>query len=250
MHLAPEFEFLIPQWEGPANVRACATTRKGGVSQGPYASLNLGTHVSDRPEDVAENRRRLTSALGLEKVAWLEQVHGTDVLRIHGCVDDVACADASVTRDLDTACVVMTADCLPVLFCDRQGSVVAAAHAGWRGLQSGVLEATLESMAVEPSQVMAWLGPAIGPDAFEVGPEVEEAFAQRLGDVSRAFVAAQGDRRKADIYTLAQMVLSRAGVENISGGGACTYSEPERFFSYRRDAVTGRMASLIWLERG
>ncbi|CAG0910736.1 unnamed protein product, partial [Cyprideis torosa] len=179
---------------------------------------------------------------------WLDQVHGTEVHRLDDPVVDLPCADASVTRQVGEGCVVMTADCLPVLFCDKSGSVVAAAHAGWRGLHGGVLEATLMSMQVDPSEVLAWMGPAIGPEAFEVGPEVREAFAKKLGDVSAAFKPGRDDRWTADIYLLARMTLNAVGVSNISGGGGCTFSEQDRFFSYRRASVTGRMASVIWLE--
>lgn len=238
---------LQPDWPAPANVRAAATTRRGGVSRGPYAGLNLGDHVGDDPAAVAENRRLLSAALGLARApAWLEQVHGCAVAAAETVHAPVR-ADAAVTRTPGVACVVMTADCLPVLFCDRGGRVVAAAHAGWRGLAGGVLEATLARMAVDPAEVLAWLGPAIGPAAFEVGPEVRAAFVADDPGAADAFVPARADRLLADLYALARRRLMRAGVGRVSGGGRCTYSEADTFHSYRRAPVSGRQATLVWL---
>ncbi|AZD04552.1 peptidoglycan editing factor PgeF [Pseudomonas chlororaphis] len=239
-------DWLIPDWPAPAGVKACVTTRAGGVSLAPFDSLNLGDHVDDNPEAVAENRRRLTDRFSI-KPAWLKQVHGIDVVEADPSV--VATADASWTATPGIACSAMTADCLPALFCDRAGTRVAAAHAGWRGLAAGVLEATLDSLKVAPEDVLVWLGPAIGPQAFEVGPEVRDAFVRHLPQTEQAFVASHNPGKlMADIYMLARLRLAACGVTAVYGGGFCTVSDP-RFYSYRRSPRTGRFASLIWLER-
>lgn len=220
------------------------TTRLGGVSQGPYASLNLGNHVQDDAAAVAANRAQLRSRLPAEPV-WLNQVHGTHVVQADAVVG-VPDADASYTRQPGVVCAVLTADCLPVLFCARDGSVVAAAHAGWRGLATGVLETTLGAMQVPPGEVMVWMGAAIGPNAFEVGSEVRDTFVANHPQSTMAFTP---HRQKwlADITTLARIRLNACGVTAVYGGGLCTYTDAERFYSYRRDGKTGRMASLIWL---
>jgi YfiH family protein len=227
-------------------VKACVTTRAGGVSLAPFDSLNLGDHVDDSPEAVVENRRRLTDHFSIQP-AWLQQVHGIAVA--HADPSLVATADASWTATPGIACASMTADCLPVLFCDRAGSRVAAAHAGWRGLAAGVLEATLDALAAPAEDVLVWLGPAIGPQAFEVGPEVRETFVQQLPDAAQAFVPSpNAGKFMADIYELARLRLAARGVTAVYGGGYCTVTDP-RFFSYRRSPRTGRFASLVWLER-
>ncbi|NIF30171.1 peptidoglycan editing factor PgeF [Pantoea sp. Tr-811] len=236
---------LFPDWPAPASVRACVTTREGGVSLAPFASFNLGDHVGDAPLAVAENRRRLSDEFAIQP-AWLKQVHGQVVADANPAV--VAEADASWTSQPGIACAVMTADCLPALFCDRAGTRVAAAHAGWRGLAGGVLEATLDRLALAPEEVLVWLGPAIGPAAFEVGLEVREAFTAVHPEAARAFV--EGERPgklMADIYELARIRLAARGVTAVYGGGLCTVSD-ERFFSYRRTPQGGRFASLVWLE--
>ncbi|ALI02187.1 peptidoglycan editing factor PgeF [Pseudomonas sp. FW306-02-F02-AA] len=239
-------DWLIPDWPAPAGVKACVTTRAGGVSLAPFDSLNLGDHVDDNPEAVAENRRRLTDHFSIQP-AWLQQVHGVTVA--YADPTAVATADASWTATPGIACTAMTADCLPALFCDRAGTRVAAAHAGWRGLAAGVLEATVESLAVDPAEVLVWLGPAIGPKAFEVGPEVREAFVRQLAETDQAFVPSHNaGKLMADIYTLARLRLAACGVTAVYGGGFCTVTDP-RFFSYRRSPRTGRFASLVWLER-
>lgn len=237
-------DWLTPQWPAPLRVRACVTTRSGGVSLAPFDSFNLGEHVEDDPVAVAKNRQRLVSLLGC-KPAWLRQVHGTAVVQAEpGQVPE---ADASWTATPGIACTVMTADCLPLLFCDRAGSRVAAAHAGWRGLAAGVLEATLDALAVAPPEVLVWLGPAIGPQAFEVGGEVREAFIAVQPQATEAFRASVNPGRyMADIYRLARIRLAARGVTAVYGGGFCTHNDP-RFYSYRRSARTGRFASLIWL---
>lgn len=246
---------LLPDWPAPAGVHAAVTTRVGGVSPAPWDSLNLGTHVGDDPARVRENRARLQAALvtlaPAQAPQWLNQVHGTRVVeaepdavrRTHSLPD----ADAVTTTAQQLPCVVMTADCLPVFFCDQAGTRVAVAHAGWRGLCDGVLEATL-AVFPEPAQVMAWLGPAIGPEAFEVGEEVREAFLARQPAAAAHFrPSPNAGRFLADIYGLARLRLAAAGVTIVRGGGLCTFSDRERFFSYRRDGQTGRMASVIWL---
>nr|WP_298135849.1 peptidoglycan editing factor PgeF [uncultured Pseudomonas sp.] len=237
-------DWIVPAWPAPARVKACITTRAGGVSVAPFDSLNLGTHVGDDPVAVKKNRQRLVSQLGC-KPAWLQQVHGLGV--VEALPEMLAEADASWTATPGIACTVMTADCLPALFCDRGGSRVAAAHAGWRGLAAGVLEATLDALAVAPEDTLVWLGPAIGPQAFEVGTEVREAFLAQHAQAEQAFSASLNPGRyMADIYQLARIRLAARGVDAVYGGDCCTYSDP-RFYSYRRSAQTGRFASLIWL---
>ena len=252
---------LLPHWPGlPANVGALSSVRAGGVSQGPYGDgqggggLNLGTHVGDAPAHVAANRARLAAVLPAQP-AWLSQVHGVDVAdaaSLAGCVPD---ADASVASLPGAVCVVMTADCLPVLFCSHDGLVVGAAHAGWRGLANGVLRQTVERMRARgATQILAWLGPAIGPQQFEVGHDVLQAFRDGARDdaerqvLSAAFTAITGKPGKylADIYALARTMLLRDGVAQVAGGEYCTVSDAAQFYSYRRDGVTGRQASLIW----
>ncbi|HAC68811.1 MAG TPA: peptidoglycan editing factor PgeF, partial [Pseudomonas sp.] len=220
------------------------TTRAGGVSQPPFASFNLGSHVSDDPAAVAENRRRLGEALGCQP-AWLEQVHGTDVVEADPA--RVLCADAAWTETPGVAVTMMTADCLPALFCRRDGSRVAAAHAGWRGLAGGVLEAAAASLEVAPAEVLVWLGPAIGPASFEVGVEVREAFIAQHAEAERCFMARGGDKYLGDLYALARLRLAAQGITAVYGGGFDTFADHQRFFSYRRAPRTGRFASLIWI---
>lgn len=242
-------DVITPAWPAPANVLAKQTTRHGGTSSAPYASLNLGLHVGDDATVVEANRDALCAALNLPTTpVWLEQVHGTQVLMLpNHSLNKIA--DAVVSRTPGQVCAVMSADCLPVLFCDKAGTVVAAAHAGWRGLAAGVLEATLAAMAVDPAQVLVWLGPAIGPRHFEVGGEVQRAFIASTPHAESAFIpSGVPDKWLADLYQLARIRLQAAGVADCYGGSYCTYSEPEQFFSYRREQKTGRMASLIWLK--
>jgi hypothetical protein len=237
-------DLLLPDWPAPECVRSCTTTRQGGISLPPFDSLNLGTHVEDEPRAVAENRRRLEVLLGCSP-AWLQQVHGVRVVEAEP--QRVPLADASWSATRGVACAVLTADCLPVLFCDRDGTRVAAAHAGWRGLAGGVLEETLRALALPPDQVLAWLGPAIGVQAFEVGGEVRDAFIASHAQADRAFVPSPNTGRfLADIYQLARIRLAACGVDAVYGGGCCTVNDP-RFYSYRRAPRTGRFASLIWL---
>lgn len=238
-------EVIRPDWPAPAWVRACMTTRAGGVSPAPWASFNLGDHVGDDPAHVAANRAQLRALLPAEPV-WLTQVHGTRVAELGRDTDFRA--DACVARAGGQVCAVLTADCLPVLFCDRAGRVVAAAHAGWRGLAAGVLEATVSAMRVPPGEILAWMGAAIGPQAFEVGDEVRAAFVAQHAAAASAFVSHAPGKWLADIYALARLRLGAVGVHAVHGGGRCTFGEADAFFSYRRDGVTGRMAALVWLE--
>lgn len=240
---------IVPAWSLPANVRAAVTTRVGGISEPPYDTLNLGDHVGDDAAAVAANRSRVATSMRLrpESVGWVRQVHGKDVAALPGEAGGEA--DASWTRDPGVACAILTADCLPVLFCAGDGSQVAAAHAGWRGLASGVLEATLSTFQ-SVDEVSVWLGPAIGPDAFEVGSEVFQAFVDNDDSAVSAFRHSpeRPGHYLADLYTLARLRLCQAGIQaaQIHGGGFCTFRDRERFYSYRRDGQTGRMASLIW----
>jgi len=267
-------DYLIsPDWPAPANVKALQTTRQSGLSAAPYDSLNLGDHVGDAPMTVARNRMLLNTLLPSEPV-WLQQVHGTAVAN----ADQAGCrvqADACIARQRGSVCVVMTADCLPVLLCDKQGSVVGVAHAGWKGLEAGVIEATVHAMEVEPQNLMAWLGPAISQQAFEVGGEVRAVFVNADPQAAAAFVPSlalkgtlspsgrenqlpstasgrgvggEGDKWFADIYALARLRLAALGITQVYGGDHCTYGERDHFFSYRRDGVTGRMGTFIWLE--
>ena len=246
---------IVPAWPAPPQVRAYSTLRAGGVSGAGYASLNLGDHVGDAPENVAENRRRVTERLALpSEPCWLEQVHGTKVLDLDAAADRAATpvrplgpADASVTSRPGVVCVVLTADCVPVLLADRRGRRVGAAHAGWRGLAQGVLPAAVDALGVPPEDVIAWLGPAIGPAAFEVGDEGRAAFAAQGFAVERAFARNARGRWQADLPALAAESLGRAGVTAIYGREHCTFTDAGRFFSHRREAPCGRMASLIWM---
>jgi len=235
---------IMPDWPAPASVQAIQTTRSGGFSLSPYDSLNLGMHVGDNALTVAANRN-LFNALVPSEPVWLEQVHGTRVVVAEhaGCVPQ---ADACISFRPNTVCAVMTADCLPVLLCDGAGTVVGVAHAGWRGLADGVIEATVGAMGVAADTLMAWLGPAIGPKAFEVGAEVREAFLQKNPAADRAFTQ-HSDKFLADLYLLARQRLGALGISQIYGGHFCTYSDPARFYSYRRDGKTGRMATMVWL---
>lgn len=238
-------KYIYPDWPAPSQVQALSTLRAEGVSVGVYQGLNLGEHVGDSPIDVAQNRGLLREDLPSEP-HWLQQVHRTTVAYADNLQERVE-ADAAIATKPNIVCAVMTADCLPVLFCAQDGSVVGAAHAGWRGLLAGVLEETVAAMAHPPAEIMAWLGPAIGPQAFEVGSEVRAAFVADMPAAASAFRGAGANKWMADIYALARLRLRQMGVTQIYGGDFCTYSDAERFYSYRRDGVTGRMASLIWI---
>lgn len=237
---------LIPDWPAPRNVRSLQTTRNGGVSAAPYHSFNLGSQVGDAPLAVARNRVLLQPLLPTEPV-WLQQTHGTVAVDA-AQADCLPQADACFSSHPGAVCVVMSADCLPVLLCDQSGSVVAAAHAGWRGLCAGVLEHTVRNMGVPPATLLAWLGPAIGQAAFEVGEEVRTAFVQQQPAAAAAFSAGAAGKWHADIYHLARLRLAALGVTQIHGGGWCTHTDSTRFFSHRRDGASGRMGTFIWKE--
>ncbi|MDN3515991.1 peptidoglycan editing factor PgeF [Aquisalimonas lutea] len=239
--------WIEPDWPAPARVQSVSTTRRCGVSAPPYASLNLGRHTRDNPLAVARNQQCLRRAAGLPgRVFWLRQVHGTRVVAAHDS-DPEPEADAVWTDRPGLPCGVLTADCLPVLLCDRAGTRVAVAHAGWRGLAGGVLEATVAALDVAPAELVAWMGPAIGPGHFEVGDEVRSAFLDADDGAETAFRASRPGHWYADLYQLGRRRLGRLGVADVSGGGFCTHAEADRFFSYRRDGETGRMGTVIWL---
>lgn len=242
--------WIRPQWPAPSGVKACSTTRQGGFSSGAYTSLNLGDHVGDDPALVRSNRARLREQLALPaEPAWLEQVHGCRVVDAANCAGDPR-ADASYAHRPGAVCVVLTADCLPVLLCNRAGTRVGVIHAGWRGIAAGVIEAAVNAMGGDTRELLAWLGPAIGPGAFEVGPEVRDALFARSGAPKTAFSPAGEERYLADLYAIARWRLRQAGVEALYGGGWCTKTQVDQFFSHRRDQRTGRMATLIWLDTG
>jgi YfiH family protein len=257
-------DWITPDWPAPRGVRAFVTTRAGGVSEGEYASLNLGMNSGDAPEAVARNRAIVRAHLPADPF-FLAQVHGAEVAEpgtngevglgdaprgaAPGCVPGVRPqADAAVTAAAGAVCVVLTADCMPVFFSDAKGTKVGVAHAGWRGMAGGVLENTVAALGAEPGDVVAWMGPAIGPDAFEVGPEVREAFMAHDAGAETAFRSHKPGKYMADLYALARRRLARAGVRQIHGGGFCTYHEPDRFFSYRRVQKSGRMGAFIWID--
>ncbi|MHB8550198.1 MAG: peptidoglycan editing factor PgeF [Acidiferrobacterales bacterium] len=240
---------MAAAWPAAPWVRALTTVRSGGTSRRPYESFNLASHVGDDPSAVARNREWLRALLNLPaEPAWLQQVHGTRVIHARQAGENIA-ADGSYADGPELVCAVLTADCLPVFLCDMPGTRIAVLHAGWRGLAAGIIESGIAALAIAPASLMAWLGPAIGPAAFEVGPEVREAFSGHDGAARIFFAESQGGRLHADLYGLARMRLARAGVGQVYGGGFCTVNDPDRFYSYRRDGACGRMASLIWLER-
>ncbi len=244
---------LRPDWPVPENVRALFKLRTGGVSTGPFASLNVGAHVQDDPAAVVENRRRIAAAFELPaEPAWLSQVHGSRVVRLGTAATAGAAADGVVSSDAGRVCVIQVAECLPVLFAARDGSVVGAAHAGWRGLLAGVLENTVTALGVPPARLLAWIGPGIGRAHFEVGAEVREALVGAAApgtapEVASAFVANARGRWQCDLVALARQRLSALGLTQILGGDWCTYADPDRYFSHRRDGRSGRMVALIWL---
>jgi polyphenol oxidase len=243
-------EWLVPDWPAPPEVRALSSQRRGGVSAAPFESLNLGVHVGDSAESVAENRRRLSAAARVPtEPAWLSQQHGTNVLDLDGPHDAPAGADASFTHRGGRVCAILTADCLPVLLASDSGAGVAAAHAGWRGLAAGVIEATVRALSLPPESLLAWIGPGIGPAHFEIGAEVREELLRADPQAEAAFEPNARGRYLADLAALARGRLERLGVARIYGGDACTYAAPEDYFSHRRDGRTGRQASLIWLEK-
>lgn len=245
---------IIPDWPAPSTVRAAITTRAGGASRDSFKSNNLALHVGDAPETVKANRQNLCRVLGLDKAPqWLEQVHGTKV--VEACDDGlVRTADGCISAQRGVACAVMTADCLPILLCNRQGTQVAAVHAGWRSLAAGIVRAAVAKFDDQPSEILVYLGPAIGQAHFEVGIDVLEAFfanalsANHCEAITSAFIpSARPMKYQADLYRLARAELSALGLAGVYGGDFCTFDDARRFYSFRRDGVTGRMASLIWL---
>ncbi len=236
--------WIPADWPAPDTIVAGTTTRHGGVSQGAFAALNLGGHVNDSDEAVSENRRRVREELGLpSEPLWLQQVHGVRVAR--SAEDAANPADAAVGSGAVDALAIMTADCLPVLFCSRDGQHIAAAHGGWRGLAAGILAETISALPIPPAELLAWLGPAIAQPAFEVGGEVREAFVRQGHAFAACFEENRRGRWQADLYRIARIQLADAGLNDVFGGEFCTFDDEDRFFSYRRDAACGRMASII-----
>lgn len=240
-------KYLIPEWPAPSNVFAYSTTRLGGFSKGAYHSFNLGKLTEDNPQSVTANRELLQQELKLPgEPFWIKQIHGTTVINAHGD-STLPEADASYTQEAKQVCLIMTADCLPILICNRAGTVVAAVHAGWRGLLAGVIENTISAMGLPGSELLAWLGPAIGPQIFEIGTDIRDQFLQKDPQAEVAFQDAATGKCLANIYLLAKLRLAKIDVNQVFGGTHCTYNEPELFYSHRRDkGITGRMASLIW----
>ena len=241
----PHPDWIVPDWPAPANVRAFITTRAGGISKGRFASLNLGLRTGDDPQAVAANRDRLNTLLP-QQPRWLRQVHGASVVEADALAGKPE-ADAGIARRPGTVCAVLVADCIPVLLADRAGTTVAIAHAGWCGLAGGVIENSVRQMAVAPGGLIAYLGPGIGPGAFEVGADVRDAFLARDADAAAAFTPHAAGKWLANLFLLARQRLRHAGVGAVHGGALCTYSDARRFFSYRRERTTGRMAAVIWL---
>lgn len=237
-------QFIIPDWPAPASVRALTTTRLGGTSAAPFDGFNLADHVGDDPAAVTANRALLRGMLPAEPV-WLRQIHGCRCIDAATATDNEA--DAAFARTPGVVCAVLTADCLPLLLCDTAGTAVAAVHAGWRGLASGVIEATLTALGLPGERLLAWLGPAIGPQAFEVGDEVRAAFIARDPAAAEAFTSRRPGKWLCDLYLLARQRLAAQKVRRVWGADFCTATDRTRFYSYRRDGTTGRMASLIWL---
>ena len=239
--------WIVPDWPAPKNIKAISTTRNGGYSLAPYKQLNLGLHVGDDVDLVLKNRQLITDSAQLpEAPRWLEQTHSTNVLTSQNWQTD-SVADAMVSQHSDHVCTVMTADCLPILLCDQQGTMVAAIHAGWRGLQAGIIENTIKHFSCPAAEIMAWFGPAIGPSQFEVGEEVYQQFVCSAPQASSAFQPTDEQHYLANIYLLAKQRLNSNGISAIYGGQLCTVSDSQQFFSYRREGVTGRMATMIWL---
>jgi hypothetical protein len=239
-------EIIKPDWPAPARIKACCTTRLGGVSAGPFDSLNLGLHVGDRDVDVAQNRKRLRAALALPgEPCWMRQTHSARVVTLEQ--DSNRDADAAITRETGRVAVVMTADCLPILLCNRSASEIAAIHVGWRGLRDGVIQSTIMAMHSAPTQLMAWIGPGISQPNFEVGAEVYSAFIDSVAESASCFSGDRPGHWLCDLAGLAEVVLRGQGVVEVTRSAHCSYRDAGLFYSYRREAVTGRMASLIWI---
>ncbi len=240
-------DLIIPDWPAPHWVKAYTTTRIGGFSRAPYNSLNIAAHVGDNLDDVSKNRQLLKKKLHLKKpIVWLEQIHGNTAISADHPLDSFA-ADGIYSRTEQTICAVQTADCLPLLVCSFSSYYVAAIHAGWKGLSNGIIETTINALALPPSDILVWLGPAIGPQAFIVGEEVFQSFVDKDPTAEIAFQPLQNKQWQANLYKLAELRLRKLGISSIYGGNYCTFSDKLRFFSYRRDRITGRMLSLIWI---
>jgi YfiH family protein len=239
-------ETIQANWRAPPAIHACCTTRRGGVSQAPFDDFNLGLHVGDRDADVVQNRRRLREALVLpSEPCWINQTHGIHAVTLER--DGNRDADAAITREPGRVVVVMTADCLPILLCNRAGSEVAAIHAGWRGLQAGVIEATIAALHSPARNLLAWIGPGISQANFEVGDEVHAAFIDRVANAQACLSANRPGHWLCDLAGLAESVLRTAGIAEVARAPYCSYGDADLFYSYRREPVTGRMASLIWI---
>jgi YfiH family protein len=246
--LGTHADWIVPDWPAPVRVRAFVTTRDGGVSRGPYESLNLGATNGDDPDHVARNRAIVRAHLP-DEPRWMAQVHGIEVADVDELAEDAKPrADAAVTRRPGIVATVLTADCMPLFLCDRAGRRAGVVHAGWRGMAAGVIEATVARMQTPPQELLAWMGPTIGPDAFEVGDEVREAFVARDAAADEAFRPKSPGKHLADLYALARQRLERAGVGAVYGASHCTFSEKDLFFSYRREKKSGRMGAFIWIE--
>jgi YfiH family protein len=240
-------EIIEAKWNSPSRVKALCTTRRGGFSQPPYDSLNLATHVGDDDQTVLQNRELLRNSLHLPaEPCWLEQTHSTRVVNLES--DSSRLADAAITREADTIAIVMTADCLPILLCNRSGTEVAVIHAGWRGLVDGVIESAVNGMNSPADQILAWIGPGISQQCFEVGSEVRDLFIAKNNDDESYFVANRPAHWLCDLYGLATAAMTRLEVAEISRTSNCSFSEDSHYFSYRRNAITGRMASMIWID--
>ncbi len=243
-------DWITPDWLAPESVASVSTTRGGGFSKGSFSGFNLAAHVGDKVQHVMKNRQFLRGTLHLPgEPYWLDQQHSTRVIKLPTVNGSLVQADAVYTTTHGVVCAVLTADCLPVLFCDREGGCIAVVHAGWRGLLNGVLENTLNALPVETSRLLCWLGPAIGPGKFEVGKELRHRFVRKDPGHEPAFRAGKAGKYLADVYQIARNIVTAKGVQTISGGEYCTYTQSQKFFSYRRDdGITGRMATLIWLK--
>ncbi|MBU0744592.1 MAG: peptidoglycan editing factor PgeF [Gammaproteobacteria bacterium] len=242
--------YIKPNWPAPKNIRAYTTTRAGGVSKPPYDSFNLALHTGDNPQKVIANRNKLIQELNLnQEPFWLKQEHSNIAVNIEtNSLPTPVVADSSFSCTAGNVCVVMTADCVPILVCDQNGTIVAAIHAGWKGIANGMIQSTIKMMGIDPSKLIAWLGPAIGPDAFEVSQEIYEIFSKQLSENRSAFTK-HGNKFLANIYLLATNALKDNGVSKVYGGEYCTFTQKDLFYSYRRNGEkSGRMASLIWLE--
>ena len=242
-------QWLQPQWPAPSKIKSYTSTRLGGFSRAPYDSFNLANHVGDELFNVRQNRQLLKSQLHIPSdPCWLNQVHSTKVIQIEQPLREAVEADASFTRKLSIVCAVLTADCLPLLVCDKKGTTIASIHAGWRGLAGGVIDKTIAALDLPSSQLLVWLGPAISQSCFEVGNEVKEKFDRLDYNTDKAFCQKADGKWLLDIYQIARANLNDLGIENIYGGDQCTFRQGDKFFSYRRDGITGRMASIIWMQ--